>query len=115
MTYIQQNIASSFEFVQQLVRARRGMLQRAIVTTVDFCTRYAVQIIGIAVLLGLACGIYAADHFAIDTDVNKLISQSLAWRQREAAFNNSFPGRKKPSWPSSTLQPPNWQRRPRRR
>jgi len=90
MTYIQQNIASSFEFVQQLVRARRGMLQRAIVTTVDFCTRYAVQIISIAVLLGLACGIYAADHFAIDTDVNKLISQSLAWRQREAAFNNFF-------------------------
>jgi uncharacterized protein len=90
MTYIQQNIASSFEFVQQLVRARRGMLQRAIVTTVVCCTRYAVQIIGIAVLLGLACGIYAADHFAIDTDVNKLISQSLAWRQREAAFNNFF-------------------------
>src|SRR5260370_2336964 len=90
MTYIQQNIASSFEFVQQLVRARRGMLQRAIVTTVDFCTRYAVQIISIAVLLGLACGIYADDHFAIDTDVNKLISQSLAWRQREAAFNNFF-------------------------
>src|SRR5216684_1022166 len=90
MTFIQQNIASSFEFVQQLVRARRGMLQQAIVTTVDFCTRYAVQIIGIAVLLGLACGIYAADHFAIDTDVNKLISQSLAWRQREAAFNNFF-------------------------
>jgi uncharacterized protein len=90
MTYIQQNIGSSFEFVQQLVRARRGMLQRAIVTTVDFCTRYAVQIISIAVLLGLACGIYAADHFAIDTDVNKLISQSLAWRQREAAFNNFF-------------------------
>ena len=90
MTFIQQNIASSFEFVQQLVRARRGMLQQAIVTTVDFCTRYAVQIIGIAVLLGLACGIYAADHFAIDTDVNKLISQNLAWRQREAVFNNFF-------------------------
>jgi hopanoid biosynthesis associated RND transporter like protein HpnN len=90
MTFIQQNIASSFEFVQQLVRARRGMLQQAIVTTVDFCTRYAVQIIGIAVLLGLACGIYATGHFAIDTDVNKLISQNLAWRQREAAFNNFF-------------------------
>jgi len=38
------------------------MLQQAIVTTVDYCTRYAVQIIGIAAaLLGLACGIYAAD------------------------------------------------------
>src|SRR5262249_29410704 len=50
-----------------------------------------VQIIGVAALLGLACGIYAADHFAIDTDVNKLISQNLAWRQREATFNNFFP------------------------
>src|SRR5262247_967507 len=91
MTFTEQNIASSFEFVLQLVRAGRGMLQQAIVTTVDYCARYAVQIIGVAALLGLACGIYAASHFAIDADVNKLISQNLAWRQREAAFNNFFP------------------------
>ncbi len=67
------------------------MLQRAIVTIVDCCTRYAAQIIGIAVLLGLVTGIYAAGHFAIDADVNKLISKELPWRQREVAFEKSFP------------------------
>src|SRR6266478_4025770 len=67
------------------------MLRQAIVTTVDYCTRYAAQTIGIAVLLGLVTGIYAAGHFAIDADVNKLISKELPWRQREVAFEKSFP------------------------
>src|SRR5438270_4432709 len=67
------------------------MLQHAIVTIVDYCIRYAAQTIGIAVLLGLVTGIYAAGHFAIDADVNKLISKELPWRQREVAFEKSFP------------------------
>jgi uncharacterized protein len=67
------------------------MLQQAIVTIVDFCTRYAAQIIGIAALLGLAAAVYAAGHFAIDADVNKLISKDLPWRQREVTFEKSFP------------------------
>ena len=67
------------------------MLQKAIVTTVDYCTRYAIQVIGIAVLLALITGVYTAGHFAIDADVNKLISKDLPWRQREAAFDKSFP------------------------
>src|SRR5215813_12057474 len=57
------------------------MLQQAIVSIVDFCTRFAAQIIGVGVLLGLA----------IDVDVNKLISKELPWRQREVAFEKSFP------------------------
>src|SRR6476620_12354377 len=67
------------------------MLQKAIVTTVDYCTRFAMQVIGVAVLLTVVGGIYAARHFAIDTDVNKLISKELPWRQREVAFEKSFP------------------------
>jgi len=67
------------------------MLQRAIVTIVDYCTRYAAQIIGVAALLGVVTGMYAAGHFAIDADVNKLISKELPWRQREVAFEKSFP------------------------
>ena len=50
------------------------MLKTAIVTTVDACTRYATQVIGIAVVLALVAGVFAAKHFAIDADVNKLIS-----------------------------------------
>jgi hopanoid biosynthesis associated RND transporter like protein HpnN len=67
------------------------MLQKAIITTVDFCIRYAMQAIGIAVLLALVSGGYAASHFALDADVNKLISKDLPWRQREATFDSYFP------------------------
>jgi uncharacterized protein len=69
------------------------MLQQAIVTTVDYCTRYATRIVGLALLLGLGCGVFAARHFAIDADVNKLISHDLPWRQREATFNQFFPAK----------------------
>src|SRR5215470_5835831 len=67
------------------------MLRQTIVTIVDYCTRHAAQIIGIAVVLGLVTAVYAGRHFAIDADVNKLISKELPWRQREAAFDKSFP------------------------
>ncbi len=67
------------------------MLKKAIVTTVDACTRHAWQVIALAILLGVVGGLYAASNFAIDADVNKLISKDLPWRQREAAFDKSFP------------------------
>ncbi len=67
------------------------MLRKSVTAIVDICTRYSVQVIGIAVLLAVVCGIYAHRHFAIDADVNKLISKELPWRQREAAFDKSFP------------------------
>jgi uncharacterized protein len=67
------------------------MLQKAIANTVDYCTRFAVQVVGIALLIALVGGVYAARHFAIDADVNKLISHDLPWRQREDAFNKQFP------------------------
>ena len=67
------------------------MLQKAIVTIVDYCTRYAKQVIGIAVLLASSAASMRLRHFAIDADVNKLISKDLPWRQREAAFDKFFP------------------------
>jgi hopanoid biosynthesis associated RND transporter like protein HpnN len=67
------------------------MLKTAIIATVDACTRHAKQVIGIAILLAVVSGIFAAQKFAIDADVNKLISKDLPWRQREAAFEASFP------------------------
>ncbi len=67
------------------------MLKKAIVSTVDYCTRYARQVIGIAILFGIVSGIYAANRFAIDADVNKLISKELPWRQREVQFDSYFP------------------------
>ena len=76
----------------------------AIIATVDACTRRAVQVIGIAVH-GHVSGVYAARHFAIDADVDKLISKDLPWRQREAAFDRSFPSQEEPSWRSLTPRP----------
>jgi hypothetical protein len=48
----------------------------------------------VAVALGAAVGstVYIATHFAINTDVNKLISPALDWRQRELDFEKEFPG-----------------------
>ena len=69
------------------------MLQKAIVSTVGFCVHYAAQIIVLALLLCLGTGFYAATHFAVDADVNKLISTDLPWRQREATIESLFPSK----------------------
>jgi hopanoid biosynthesis associated RND transporter like protein HpnN len=44
-----------------------------------------------AVIVAVVSGIYAERHFAINTDVNTLISPNLPWRQREIAFERAFP------------------------
>jgi hopanoid biosynthesis associated RND transporter like protein HpnN len=67
------------------------MLKKAIIATVEFCTRYAKQVFGVALLLGIVSGVYAVRHFAIDADVNKIISKELPWRKVQAAFDASFP------------------------
>ena len=76
---------------QSLRAPGQRMLQKAIIATVDLCIRYAVQVIGIAVVSTVIAGVYAADHFALDADVNHLISRDLPWRKREAAFDSYFP------------------------
>lgn len=56
------------------------------------CTRFAWLTIIAGILLAVAAGAYSAKHFAIDTDVGKLIANNLDWRQREIAFDKAFPG-----------------------
>jgi hopanoid biosynthesis associated RND transporter like protein HpnN len=68
-----------------------GALTRAIVAIVDFCSRRAWLVVALSVLASLACGIFAARHFAITTDINQLISPHLPWRQRQLAFDAAFP------------------------
>ena len=41
-------------------------------------------------LVGLGAGAYSAVHFKINSDVNDLLSNDLAWRKREKAFEQSF-------------------------
>ena len=57
----------------------------------DFCTRHAWIIVVLAGLLAIASGIYVAQNFKIDTDINKLISPDLPWRKQELAVSRAFP------------------------
>jgi uncharacterized protein len=69
------------------------MLKAAIVSVVDYCTRYAYATIAVSLLIAGISSYYTAEHFAINTDVTKLISKDVAWRQREIAFDRLFPNR----------------------
>jgi uncharacterized protein len=69
------------------------MLKAAIVSTVDFCTRFAYGTIALALLIGGLAAYYTVSHFAINTDITKLIARDIPWRQREIDFDNLFPNR----------------------
>ncbi|KIZ42030.1 MULTISPECIES: MMPL family transporter [Rhodopseudomonas] len=66
------------------------MLTRVIVSIVKACTRFATFTVIIGVILAVAAGFYTARNFGINTDVNKLISPDLDWRQRDIAFDKAF-------------------------
>ncbi len=67
------------------------MLRSTIVAIVTRCTRRAWLVIALSTVLGVISGVYAVQHFAINTDINKLISPDLAWRKRDLAFEKAFP------------------------
>src|SRR5262245_30073985 len=66
------------------------MLKRKLVAVVEACTRHAWPVIGVAILLTLITAFYSVRHFSINTDVNRLISTDLPWRQRELAMDQTF-------------------------
>jgi uncharacterized protein len=67
------------------------MLQKWIDRGVASCIRHSRLVIAAALVLAALSAIYTARHFAIDTDVNDLISERLPWRQSEIAFQRAFP------------------------
>jgi hypothetical protein len=69
------------------------MLKAAIVSTVDFCTRFAYFTIALALLIAGFAVYYTGGHFAINTDITKLISKDIPWAQREIEFDKLFPNR----------------------
>ncbi len=69
------------------------MLKAQIAKVVNICTAYPWVVIAIALLISGISGVYSARNFAINTDINKLISPELSWRQRELAFLEAFPQR----------------------
>lgn len=56
-----------------------------------FCIRYAWRVILVAVVLATISGFYVVRHFAINTNLNSLISAGLLWRKRELAYQAVFP------------------------
>jgi hypothetical protein len=68
------------------------MLASWVTSIVRFCIRFPWPIIVLG-LVGAAGGTaYSVRHFAINTDINQLISPDLEWRKREAEFEKAFPG-----------------------
>src|SRR5580704_18866377 len=67
------------------------MLQGWIDYAVTSCIRHAKLTIVAALVVAALSAVYTARHFAIDTDINNLISERLPWRQNEIAFQNAFP------------------------
>ena len=67
------------------------MIKSVIKATIEQCTRWPWLVLAVSVVLAGLAGLYTVQHFAINTDISKLISPSLPWRQRELAFNKAFP------------------------
>jgi uncharacterized protein len=66
------------------------VLTSTVVSIVRGCTRFATLTLLIALVLAVAAGFYTAKHFSINTDINKLISPNLDWRQRDQQFDQAF-------------------------
>jgi uncharacterized protein len=67
------------------------MLKALIIGTVRFSAYRRWLTLAVAILIAALAAIYAAKHFAINTDIDRLISQNLPWRQDEIAFQRAFP------------------------
>ncbi|WP_454620298.1 hopanoid transporter HpnN [Bradyrhizobium cenepequi] len=67
------------------------MLKSAIVGVVDFCAQRRWWVLMVGVLLAIAALAYDVTRFAITTDTQNLISNGLAWRQRQSVLSEAFP------------------------
>lgn len=58
---------------------------------VEFCRRHAVAVTIFYLALAIGAGYLAATQLSIDTDLDKLISSNVPWRQQERALDAAFP------------------------
>ncbi len=66
-------------------------LADAIVEVVEFSRRHAVWITTCLLALTVIGAVFAVQRLTIDTDVDRLMSPDLQWRQREAEMERAFP------------------------
>ena len=60
---------------------------------VAFSAAQKYLVLAVGLVLAIVAGAFAVNHFAITTDLNKLINPHLPWRQREIALGRAFPQR----------------------
>jgi hopanoid biosynthesis associated RND transporter like protein HpnN len=70
------------------------MLTAMLIRLVRIAAQRAGLTIAVAAALTLFSGIYAVRHFAIDTDVDRLLESDAPWAQRDAAIDKAFPQRR---------------------
>jgi hopanoid biosynthesis associated RND transporter like protein HpnN len=66
------------------------VLTSIVVAIVRTCTRFATLVVVVSLLLAVGASYYAARHFSINTDINRLISPDLDWRKRDNQFEHAF-------------------------
>ena len=66
------------------------MLTATIVRIIGFCVARAWLVTTLGVLIAIGSGVYAANHFAINSDINAVLPNDIGWRKREAAFEAAF-------------------------
>src|SRR4051812_47518763 len=69
------------------------MLKRIIVAVVNVCTRHPWPVLALGLVVAALATAYTVRNFAINSDVSKLISPEVPFRQREIAFEKYFPQR----------------------
>jgi hypothetical protein len=69
------------------------MLTQLIANIVDRSARHAWAVVAAFALLVAAACVYVAGHFAITTDVGRLMDPDAPWARRDAAVAAAFPGR----------------------
>jgi hopanoid biosynthesis associated RND transporter like protein HpnN len=66
------------------------VLTSIVVAIVRFCTRFAILVVVLSLILAIGAGFYTARNFSINTDINTLISPNLDWRKRDNQFEQAF-------------------------
>jgi hopanoid biosynthesis associated RND transporter like protein HpnN len=69
------------------------MLTTCVVQTVSWCSRNPVKVVLAALFAFCAAAYYVSGHFAINTDIGKLIDSKAAWAERDRALERAFPDR----------------------
>jgi len=58
---------------------------------VSRCARHAGAVFAAGLVLAALSGWYASGHLGVSTDVDRLFSNDLGWKQRQVALNEEFP------------------------